>query len=81
MITKEEIYTLPFELQETLKLYYDAKKNGSTMWDCILSQLDGDINICESSRLITNEMADRLREEFLPSNTPCLKAGACKSPD
>lgn len=59
-------YGLPSYLQHDLDAYKDGLKHGSTLMDCLWSELYGSINIAEINEgAITPEHADYLRNKFL----------------
>lgn len=59
-------YGLPEYLQHDLDAYKEGLKSGSTLMDCLWSELYGSINIAEiNDGAITPEHADYLRNKFL----------------
>ena len=59
-------YGLPEYLQYDLDEYKKGLNNGSTLMDCLWSELYGSINIAEINEgAITPEHADYLRKKFL----------------
>lgn len=59
-------YGLPSYLQHDLDAYKDGLKHGSSLIDCLWSELYGSINIAEINEgAITPEHADYLRNKFL----------------
>ena len=68
MLLREQSYEygLPTYLQHDLDAYKEGLKHGSTLLDCLWSELYGSINIAEISEgVITPEHADYLRQKFL----------------
>lgn len=59
-------YGLPNYLQHDLDAYKEGLKHGSTLMDCLWSELYGSINVAEiNDGAITPEHADYLRNKFL----------------
>ena len=59
-------YGLPAYLQHDLDAYKEGLKHGSTLLDCLWSELYSSINIAEINEgIITPEHADYLRQKFL----------------
>lgn len=59
-------YGLPGYLQHDLDAFKEGMKQGSTLMDCLWSELYGSINIAQiNDGAITQEHADYLRNKFL----------------
>ena len=68
MLLREQSYEygLPAYLQHDLDAYKEGLKHGSTLLDCLWSELYSSINIAEINEgIITPEHADYLRQKFL----------------
>jgi hypothetical protein len=68
MLLREQSYEygLPAYLQHDLDAYKEGLKHGSTLLDCLWSELYSSINIAEINEgVITPEHADYLRQKFL----------------
>ena len=61
---------LPKELVDSIQMFVDMKNriaNGEkcSLWDCIVCNLEADINFAEAHKIITTEQAWCLREKYL----------------